>query len=373
MKVLLAPHRIARAAFLLPWLAYQLGVGLLLVVVVLFCSCQQKAGQEAKPAALSSPGQGPSNVAHAKTARGISPKGMVRLPGGIFLMGVDRDQALADDYPQHRVSVRAFWMDEHEVTNAQFAEFVQATHYATVAERQPDPQDFPGIPESQLVAGSAVFAKPPQPVALAESGQWWQYVPGANWRQPLGPGSSVAGRTNDPVVQVCYEDAQAYARWVGKRLPTEAEWEFAARAGQRTAGLYYWGQELTPNGEWMANLFQGDFPAGNTRADGFEGVAPVKSFPPNPWGLYDMEGNVWEWCSDYYRPDYYRVSPTSNPAGPADSHDPEEPGLVKRVQRGGSFLCSDQYCRRYQAGSRGKGEVRSAANNLGFRCVQDIY
>jgi sulfatase modifying factor 1 len=300
------------------------------------------------------------------------PKGagkMVLVPGGTFLMGSE-DADFPDAHPLHKVTLRPFHLDEHEVTNAEFAAFVLATRYVTVAERPPDPRDFPDVPAAQLVAGSAVFAKPAHPVSLAEPGQWWQYVAGANWRHPLGPASSLIGHEDDPVVQVCYDDAQAYARWAGKRLPTEAEWEYAARAGQRAAP-YYWGPELTPNGRWMANLFQGDFPAGNTRADGFEGVAAVKSFPPNAWGFYDLEGNVWEWCRDYYQPDYYRASPASNPAGPADSYDPEEPGLVKRVQRGGSFLCSDQYCRRYQAGSRGKGEVKSAANNLGFRCAKD--
>jgi formylglycine-generating enzyme required for sulfatase activity len=294
---------------------------------------------------------------------------MVLVPGGTFWMGSE-DADFPDAHPLHKVTLRPFYLDEHEVTNAEFAAFVRATRYVTVAERPPDPRDFPDVPAAQLVAGSAVFAQPAHAISLAEPGQWWQYVAGANWRHPLGPTSSLTGHEDDPVVQVCYADAQAYARWAGKRLPTEAEWEYAARAGQ-PAAAYYWGPELTPNGRWMANLFQGEFPAVNTRADGFEGVAAVKSFPPNAWGLYDLEGNVWEWCRDYYRPAYYRVSPARNPTGPADSYDPEEPGLVKRVQRGGSFLCSDQYCRRYQAGSRGKGEVKSAANNLGFRCAKD--
>jgi sulfatase modifying factor 1 len=300
-----------------------------------------------------------------------APPGMVLLPAGTFQMG-SSDPRFPDAAPLHAVTLKAFYVDAHEVTNAAFAAFVAATHYVTVAERRPDPREFPGVPAAQLVAGSAVFAKPNQPVLLAEPTQWWQYVPGANWRHPRGPGSSVAGHDQDPVVHVCYDDAQAYAQWAGKRLPTEAEWEYAARAGQHTTAPYYWGKELTPNGQWRANIFQGDFPTGNTLADGFEGVAPVKSFPPNAWGLYDLEGNVWEWCSDYYRPDYYRASPAHNPTGPADSNDPDEPGLVKRVQRGGSFLCSDQYCLRYQAGSRGKGEVKSAANNLGFRCAKSV-
>jgi sulfatase modifying factor 1 len=199
--------------------------------------------------------------------------------------------------------------------------------------------------------------------------QWWQYVPGANWRHPQGPKSSIVGKGNDPVVQVCYEDAVAYANWAGKRLPTEAEWEYAARAGRRST-KYYWGNDLKPGGKWVANIFQGQFPNNNTTEDGFRTLAPVKTFPANAGGVYDMDGNVWEWCSDLYRPDYYQKSPANNPKGPSSSYDPEEPGLVKHVQRGGSFLCSDQYCIRYKAGSRGKGETTSASNNLGFRCVK---
>ncbi|HSC39914.1 MAG TPA: SUMF1/EgtB/PvdO family nonheme iron enzyme, partial [Chitinophagaceae bacterium] len=182
--------------------------------------------------------------------------------------------------------------------------------------------------------------------------------------------SNLVGKQHDPVVQVCYTDAAAYARWAGKRLPTEAEWEYAADAG-KTNQKYYWGNELKPGGKWVANIFQGSFPDGNTKEDGYATLAPVKSFPPNAWGLYDMEGNVWEWCSDLYRPDYYKSSPAVNPKGPADSYDPDEPGAEKHVQRGGSFLCSDAYCIRYKAGSRGKGETGSAGNNLGFRCVKD--
>jgi sulfatase modifying factor 1 len=369
------------AAASLPFPADKLLWGIYLLGALLLPSCQPSSESASEQAAtLPKSGSGGDTLMRAAAGKDVltqatkgsrvSPEGMIRIPGGTFLMGSD-DPQFADASPRHKVTLPPFYLDEHEVTNAEFAAFVQATHYVTVAERKPDPREFPGVPASELVAGSAVFAKPTHQVSLAESGQWWQYVAGANWRHPLGPGSSLTGHENDPVVQVCYEDAQAYAHWAGKRLPTEAEWEFAARAGQ-PAAPYYWGKELKPKGQWMANLFQGDFPAGNTRADGFEGVAPVKSFPPNAWGLYDMEGNVWEWCSDYYRPDYYRVSPASNPGGPPNSHDPEEPGLVKRVQRGGSFLCSDQYCRRYQAGSRGKGEVKSAANNLGFRCVKAV-
>lgn len=291
---------------------------------------------------------------------------MVLINGGRFQMG---STEFPDAKPVHTVAVNSFWMDTHEVTNAQFEKFVRATHYTTVAERPLNPADYPGVPADKLVPGSAVFTPPTHAVSLANPLQWWQYMAGASWRHPLGPRSSIVDKGNDPVVQVCYEDAVAYARWAGKRLPTEAEWEFAARAG-RPNSIYYWGNALKPGGKWTANIFQGGFPHNNTVEDGYRTLAPVKTFPANPYRLYDMDGNVWEWCSDLYRPDYYQKGSVSNPKGPASSYDPDEPGLVKHVQRGGSFLCSDAYCVRYKAGSRGKGETSSASNNLGFRCVK---
>ncbi|WP_119080146.1 formylglycine-generating enzyme family protein [Chitinophaga alhagiae] len=307
------------------------------------------------------------SVATVKPANTGSTEGMVLIKGGAFEMGSDE---FPDSRPVHTVTVSDFWMDEHEVTNAQFAAFVKATGYKTVSELPLDPADYPGVPTEKLVPSSAVFTPPAQPVSLDNPLQWWEYVPGANWQHPFGKSSSIAGKDNDPVVHIAYTDAAAYAKWAGKRLPTEAEWEYAARAGAQHA-KYYWGNELKPGGKWTANIFQGNFPSGNTTEDGYAAVSPVKSFPPNAFGLYDMDGNVWEWCEDFYRPDYYARSESQNPKGPADSYDPDEPGAVKRVQRGGSFLCSDQYCIRYRAGSRGKGEVTSASNNLGFRCVRD--
>ncbi len=292
---------------------------------------------------------------------------MVLIKPGVFTMG---SKEFEDAQPLHQVKVSAFWMDVHEVANAQFAAFVKATGYITVAERPLDPKDYPGVPLEKLVPGSAVFTPPTQKVSLNDPLQWWTYAPGASWRHPKGPGSSIAGRDNDPVVQVCYEDAAAYAKWAGKRLPTEAEWEYSAKSSQKN-GPYYWGDELKPGGKWMANIHQGSFPETNSQDDGYTELAPVKSYPPNARGLYDMEGNVWEWCSDLYRPDYYQHSESVNPKGPSDSYDPAEPGMIKHVQRGGSFLCSDQYCNRYKAGSRGKGETSSASNNLGFRCALD--
>ena len=291
---------------------------------------------------------------------------MAFIKGSSFQMGSGE---FPDAKPVHVVTVNSFWMDTHEVTNAQFEAFVKATGYRTVAERPLNPADYPGVPADKLVPGSAVFTPPTQSVSLNNPLQWWQYVAGASWRHPQGPQSSIAGKGNEPVVQVCYEDAAAYAKWADKRLPTEAEWEFAARAGRKNT-TYYWGNTLKPQGKWVANIYQGSFPSKNTVDDGFVTTAPAKTFPANPNGLYDMDGNVWEWCSDFYRPDYYPKSPVVNPKGPKDSFDPEEPGTVKHVQRGGSFLCSDQYCTRYKAGSRGKGETTSASNNLGFRCVR---
>lgn len=308
-------------------------------------------------------------VVQPAASKNIIASKMVHIPAGTFQMGTD-DPAFPDAHPIHKVSVQEFWMDEHEVTNAEFEKFVKAINYVTVAERKLDPKDYPGVPAESLVPGSAVFSAPGRPVTLDNPLEWWKYVPKACWDHPLGPESNTIGQENNPVVHVSYEDALSYAKWAGKRLPTEAEWEYAAQ-GKQYGLKYYWGNELKPGGKWMANIFQGNFPNKNTGEDGFVGIAPVKSFLPNAYGLYDMEGNVWEWCNDFYRPDYYRKSTIDNPKGPADSYDPDEPNAVKRVQRGGSFLCSDQYCIRYKPGSRGKGEVSSGSNNLGFRCVKD--
>jgi formylglycine-generating enzyme required for sulfatase activity len=282
---------------------------------------------------------------------------------------------MEDARPIHRVYVDGFWMDKTDVTNAQFERFVKATGYITVAERKPLAKDFPGVPAEKLVAGSLVFTPPPNPVSLDDYSQWWSYVAGANWRHPLGPRSNILGKANYPVVQVAYEDAVTYAKWAGKRLPTEAEWEFAARGGL-TGKPYAWGDSMRPDGKWMANTHQGHFPDHDSAADGHAGIAPVTQFPPNGYGLYDITGNVWQWTKDLYRADYYaglRATDkvTRNPQGPDTSLDPMEPGVQKRVQRGGSFLCTSQYCARYIVGTRGKGEVSSATNHIGFRCVKD--
>jgi sulfatase modifying factor 1 len=327
-----------------------------------------------------------------------APEGMVWIPGGEFSMGAQDPadmndkvgmQATTDSRPIHRVYVDGFRMDKTEVTNEQFAAFVKATGYVTVAERTPRAEDFPGAPADKLVAGSVVFTPPNHAVPLDSHFRWWSYVKGANWRHPLGAGSSIAGKDKLPVVHVAYDDAVAYASWAGKRLPTEAEWEFAARGGL-TGQIYPWGNAFRKDdpstssgqapstgsgqGRWMANSHQGHFPDRDSGDDRFTGVAPVAQFPANGYGLYDVGGNVWEWVSDWYRPDYYAQLAASggiarNPKGPASSVDPEELGVMKRVHRGGSFLCTDQFCSRYMVGTRGKGDVSTGTNHLGFRCV----
>ncbi len=316
---------------------------------------------------------------------GSAPEGMVWIPGGEFSMGavdprgqdanVVGMQATTDSRPIHRVYVDGFWMDRTEVTNREFAKFVDATRYVTVAERTPTAEEFPGAPPENLVAGSIVFSPPDRAVPLDDHFQWWAYVRGANWRRPEGPGSDLAGREQHPVLHVAYQDVEAYAKWAGKRIPTEAEWEFAARGG--LAGqVYPWGDEFMKDGMWMANTHQGHFPVEDTRADAFHGAAPVAQYPPNGYGLYDVAGNVWEWTSDWYRHDYYAGLAQAggvarNPQGPAESFDPSEPGVAKRVHRGGSFLCTEQYCSRYMVGTRGKGEPSTGTNHLGFRLAKD--
>ena len=309
---------------------------------------------------------------------------MVWIPGGEFSMGAndppDMDEvgmrATEDARPIHRVYVDGFFMETMDVTNSLFARFVKATGYVTVAERTPRAEDFPGVPRENLVAGGAVFTSTDHAVPLNNSSQWWSYVKGANWRHPQGPKSDIKGKDDYPVVQIAYEDAEAYAKWAGKRLPTEAEWEFAARGGL-SGKPFVWGDVFRPSGKWRANTYQGHFPNQDTGEDGFAGIAPVAEYPPNPYGLYDMAGNVWQWTSDWYRPDYYRELASAggvarNPKGPDHGFDPAEPREPKKVHRGGSFLCTDQYCSRYIVGTRGKGEVSTGTNHLGFRSIMTL-
>jgi formylglycine-generating enzyme len=317
---------------------------------------------------------------------GSLPQGMVWIPGGEFSMGSDDPthdtvcgghEPMCDARPIHRVYVDGFWMDKTEVTNEQFEKFVKATGYRTIAEIAPTKEEYPTAPPQNLVAGSTVFTPTPKPVALDNYYQWWRYQHGADWRHPEGPQSNLKGRAKFPVVQVAYPDAVAYAKWAGKRLPTEAEWEFAARGG-RSGEPFTWGKEFKPGGKWMANIYQGQFPIKDTGADGFAGIAPVAQFPANGYGLCDMAGNVWEWCSDWYRADYYVQLAKSgavvrNPQGPETAWDPAEPNEKKHVHKGGSFLCTDEYCTRYMVGTRGKGEASTAADHLGFRCVKSPH
>jgi formylglycine-generating enzyme required for sulfatase activity len=305
---------------------------------------------------------------------GLAPAGMVWIPGGQFWMGTEEDH-MPDARPLHPVYVDGFWIDMTEIINEEFAKFVKATRYVTIAERKPRAEDYPQALPERLVPGSVVFSPPDHPVGLENHFRWWSYVPGANWRHPEGPDSKINGRMNHPVVHIAYDDAVAYCDWRGKGLPTEAEFEFAARGGLDRK-RYAWGDEFMPGGKHMANTFQGHFPDTNTGEDGYRATAPVASFPPNGYGLFDMAGNVWEWTSDWYRPDYYQTLAASgdiavNPKGPVDSFDPSEPGVWKRVHRGGSFLCTDQYCSRYIAGGRGKGEPDTGTNHLGFRCASE--
>jgi sulfatase modifying factor 1 len=306
-------------------------------------------------------------------APGPAPDGMAWIPGGTFWMGCEGCN-MPDALPSHLVEVGGFWMDRTPVTNAEFERFVKATAYVTVAERKLNPKDYPGVPADKLVPGSAVFQPTAQPVPLNDPLRWWKYAPGASWKHPEGKGSSLEGKADHPVVHVSFEDVQAYALWAGKRLPTEAEFEFAARGGL-DRNMYPWGNELRPGNKSVANTWQGKFPARDEGDDGFAGTSPVKAFPPNGFGLYDVGGNVWQWCADWYRPDYYSTVPTpggvaKNPKGPDTSFDPQEPGAAKRVIRGGSYLCTDQYCARYLVGSRGKSEITSGTSNLGFRLVR---
>jgi formylglycine-generating enzyme required for sulfatase activity len=322
-------------------------------------------------------------VSNTTPPSGQALEGMAWIPGGEFSMGCEDPRPslcggpdpMPDARPIHRVYVDGFWMDKTEVTNAQFERFVDATGYVTIAERTPRAEDIPGAPPEKLVAGAVVFTPPDQPVPLDNHIRWWRYVPGASWRHPLGPDSDLVGREHFPVVHIAYPDAEAYASWAGKRIPTEAEWEFAARGG--LAGkLYPWGDDLKPHDQWMANTFQGRFPRDDKAEDGFAGASPVARFDANGYGLFDMAGNVWEWCSDWYRPDYYEHLAQStrvahNPEGPRESFDPREPNETKkRVHRGGSFLCTEQYCTRYIVGTRGLGDVMTGSNHLGFRCVK---
>jgi formylglycine-generating enzyme len=309
-----------------------------------------------------------------------APPGTVWIPEGTFLMGTNDKESFPNERPAHLVQVHGFWMDEHDVINSEFSKFVEATGYVTTAEREIDWEDLkkevpPGTPkpdDSVLAAGAMVFTPTAGPVPLNDLSAWWRWVRGANWRHPEGPKSSIQGRENHPVVQVSWYDALAYAQWAGKRLPTEAEWEFAARGGLESK-RYVWGDEFKPGGKNMANTWQGLFPVTNTAEDGFVDTSPVGSFPANGYGLYDMAGNVWQWCSDWYRVDTNIEAASKNvcrdPRGPTESYDPGDPYAPKRVVKGGSFLCNPSFCESYCPSARRGTPPDTGSSHTGFRCV----
>jgi formylglycine-generating enzyme len=310
------------------------------------------------------------------TVAGSSTKDMVRITGGSFRMG--SDQFYAEERPVHEVEVDGFWIDAHQVTVTEFRRFVRATGYVTLAERPLDPRDYPDADPALLVPGSLVFHRTRGPVNLDDYRNWWRYVPGADWRHPEGPGSDLNGRDRHPVTHVAWEDVEAYAAWVGKSLPTEAEWEFAARGGLDGA-IYTWGDEFAPRGRLMANTWQGEFPWQNTLDDRIEGTSPVGTFPPNGYGLFDMAGNVWEWTSDFYTPHHDEevrhacCGPPTNPrvTSPDRSYETGAPGshIARRVVKGGSHLCAPNYCLRYRPAARQAQAVETSTGHIGFRCV----
>lgn len=302
-------------------------------------------------------------------------RNMVRIPGGTFLMG--SDNFYPEESPVHRVAVDGFWMDEQQVTNAEFRRFAQETGYVTLAERPPNPSDYPGIDPTLLVPGSLVFQRPSRRVSLNDYRLWWAYLPGACWKHPEGPTSTINGRERHPVVHIAYADAEAYAAWAGKQLPTEAEWEFAARGGLDGAA-FVWGDEFAPKGRMMANTWQGEFPWQNLATDGYEGTSPVRTFPPNGYGLYDMAGNVWEWTSDFFTPRHPNevIKSCCIPRNPRVEAAEQSlvgnlPGIdiPRKVLKGGSHLCAPNYCLRYRPAARQGEMVDSAASHIGFRCI----
>jgi formylglycine-generating enzyme required for sulfatase activity len=301
--------------------------------------------------------------------------GMAYVSGGTFRMGSDRHYP--EEAPVHRVTVDSFWIDRTPVTNNEFRKFINATGYVTFAERRPKARDYPGALPHMLKAGSLVFASPKHPVDLSNWTQWWTFKFGANWRHPYGPRSSTSGLSEHPVVHIAYCDAEAYAKWAGKALPTEAEWEFAARGGLDGAE-FAWGDELAPGDRQMANIWQGQFPHQNLALDGYERTSPVTTYPPNGYGLYDMIGNVWEWTSDWYAPRHPADAakacciPENPHGGPeAASYDPCQPHIKipRKVLKGGSHLCAENYCRRYRPAARHAHPVDTSTSHIGFRCI----
>lgn len=350
---------------------------MILVLLLSGCGTEPERVGEGRPATKTVQTASPEKTEKEKTA----PQGMQYIPAGTLKMGGDNAQADKNEFPKHSVKIDAFYMDETEVTNAEFARFVKSTGYVTVAERQIDweemkkdlPAGTPKPPDEVLQPGAVVFQKTAQPVSLDNPSVWWKWVTGAHWRQPAGPGSDLAGKTNHPVVHVAWDDAEAYAAWAGKRLPTEAEWEWAARGGKENM-VYPWGDESVNEGAPKANFWQGMFPYQNDLTDGFATTAPVKTFAPNGYGLYDMPGNVWEWCADWFDFNYYQKEEAKMPntAGPDRAFNPYMPQQKEKIVRGGSFLCNDDYCSGYRNSRRMGSTPDTGLSHTGFRCVRDL-
>ena len=364
-----------------------------LAATILLLAMQSTApavGSPPTPAASPTPAAPPTPAASPTPAPADAPAGMVWIPAGTFTMGSTDPLARPDESPRHRVTLRGFWIDVTEVTNAQFRAFVEATGYKTVAERPVDweelkkqvPAGTPKPPDEMLAPGSLVFTQPAAYQPADDYFNWWAWTAGASWRHPQGPASSIDGRDDHPVVHIAYEDALAYCAWAGKRLPTEAEWEYAARGGLE-GKVNAWGDESVDPGAgkpWRCNIWQGEFPRRNVAFDGFVRSAPVRTYPPNGFGLFDTAGNVWEWCADLYADNAYaeRVrglapgAAVTDPKGPSKSRDPRNPHAPEsRVHRGGSFLCNDSYCASYRPSARMAASPDTALEHLGFRCVKD--
>ena len=343
--------------------------------LILFYGCQPKGGSESLSEDISTPAK-PITV----KAANLGTKDMALVPGGTLQMGGDNEQADPNEYPKHPVQIDSFYIDTYEVTNQQFLEFTESTGYVTVAERAIDweslkstvPPGTPKPPDSLLQPGALVFQATSGPVPLDNVGQWWQWTIGASWRHPEGPQSSIEDRMNHPVVQIAWEDAEAYAKWAGKRLPTEAEWEWAARGGAEGT-VYPWGNTPAEEGAPKANFWQGFFPYENAEKDGFFLTAPVGTYDPNGYGLYDMAGNVWEWCSDWYDYDFYKKEIASQPNPESqNAWNPMQPYQAEKVLRGGSFLCNDSYCSGYRNARRMSSSPDTGLNHTGFRCAKSL-
>lgn len=343
--------------------------------------CKAQAGEKSCCAPLNSASARIAGEDLPSPKSGAAPghSGMVMIPAGSFGMGSSAPDAPGDERPLHQVSLDAFWMDGKEVTNDQFARFVAITGYKTTAERPVDwrelsrqlPEGTPKPNDSLLLPGAMVFQPATGDDSLQGYTEWWRWQTGASWNHPQGPGSGVANLPDHPVVQVSWDDASAYCRWAGKRLPTESEWEWAARGGLGDSAIYPWGNAPINVGVTHANTWQGEFPIENTELDGYYRTAPVGTFPANGYGLYDMAGNVWEWCSDYYDSRFYASAKAHdrNPSGPESGFDPEAPGIPERVLRGGSFLCNDSYCSGFRVSRRMRASPDSGMEHVGFRCV----